>query len=163
MNRLAFLDRDGVLVKAIPDGNKTRGPRSVDELEYLPDAVDGCKRLFDMGYWLICVTNQPDVARGLIAVDLHHYFQMSVGERFQVWKMYSCTHDDQDNCCCRKPKPGMIYAAAYQNNGDLSHSVLFGDRATDIHAARAAGVTGYLMPTNSSLLEAVKCALANQT
>src|SRR4051812_8542998 len=62
--RVVFLDRDGVLNKAFPEGGTTRPPKSVGELELLPGVPEALTRLRGAGYVLVVVTNQPDVARG---------------------------------------------------------------------------------------------------
>jgi D-glycero-D-manno-heptose 1,7-bisphosphate phosphatase len=56
-----------------------------------------------------------------------------------------CTHDDKDDCNCRKPKPGMIIKAAYDLKLELQKSILIGDRWRDIQAGQAAGCKSYLI------------------
>ena len=62
--RVVFLDRDGVLNRAFPEGGTTRPPMSVAELELLPGVPEALARLRAAGFVLVVVTNQPDVARG---------------------------------------------------------------------------------------------------
>jgi D-glycero-D-manno-heptose 1,7-bisphosphate phosphatase len=52
---------------------------------------------------------------------------------------YVCYHDDADGCACRKPKPGMLLAAAATNDIDMAHSFMIGDRWRDVDAGAAAG------------------------
>ena len=59
-----FLDRDGVLNDAVVRDGRPYAPRSLDEFELYPDVADACRRLRGLGYVVVVVTNQPDVARG---------------------------------------------------------------------------------------------------
>jgi D-glycero-D-manno-heptose 1,7-bisphosphate phosphatase len=87
----------------------------------------------------IVVTNQPDVARNAQSVEaveaLHSYMQALLPiDDFRV-----CYHDDDANCACRKPKPGMLKAAAEQFTLELPRSYMIGDRWRDIEAGLNAG------------------------
>ena len=139
MTKAIFLDRDGVLNRfTIRDGTP-RPPAGVDQLEIFPDAADSLRRLKEAGYLLIVVTNQPDVARGLVtraAVDaIHEYMR----QHLTLDEIRVCFHDDEHGCACRKPKPGMIYAAAVEREIELARSFMIGDRWRDIGAGKAAG------------------------
>ena len=131
-----FLDRDGVINRAIVRNNKPFSPMSVDEVEVLPGVPQALARLRAAGYALVVVTNQPDVARGRqtkAGVDaIHEHLATLVDiDEFRV-----CFHDDSNGCVCRKPKPGLLTAApAYA----LARSILVGDRWRDIEAGRRAG------------------------
>jgi D-glycero-D-manno-heptose 1,7-bisphosphate phosphatase len=61
------------------------------------------------------------------------------GTRLGVDEVLVCTHDDADACACRKPKPGLLVAAARATNVDLRASIMVGDRWRDVEAGRAAG------------------------
>jgi D-glycero-D-manno-heptose 1,7-bisphosphate phosphatase len=131
-----FLDRDGVINRALVRNNKPFPPMTVDEVEVLPGVADALVRLRQAGYALIVVTNQPDVARGrqteagVNAIHEHLSTLVDVDE-FRV-----CFHDDANGCACRKPKPGLLTAApAYA----LDRSIVVGDRWRDIEAGRRAG------------------------
>ena len=137
--RAVFLDRDGVINRAILRAGKPYPPASLAEVEILPDAQPGLEVLKATGFLLIVVTNQPDVARGSQtreAVEaIHAYLQSTLPiNRFMV-----CYHDDQDRCNCRKPAPGLIKDAAQQGGIDLSQSYMIGDRWRDIEAGQRAG------------------------
>lgn len=161
MRQIAFLDRDGVLVRAFPEGTTTRGPRTLDEIEYLPGVQDACELLRKRGFWLVIVTNQPDVARGVMDKYTADIVTATIANDLFVPAWYACYHDRDDECACRKPKPGMLWAAAVEFNARLRDSILFGDRPTDGYAAQNASLSAfYYLPTNGSLLERVTCALA---
>lgn len=137
--KAVFLDRDGVLNQSIVVDGKPFPPRCLDELRILEEAVEGCRRLSAAGFKLICVTNQPDVSRGLMqAYDLAA-INASVVEQLRLDDLRVCQHSDEDNCDCRKPKPGMLIEAAKDHGLDLSQCYMVGDRWRDIDAGRAAG------------------------
>jgi len=133
VRRAVFLDRDGVLVRAFPDG------APMTELELLPGVDDACAQLRASGFVLIVVTNQPDVARGLIergVVDAQHEWLRSV---LPLEEIVVCMHDDSDACACRKPLPGMLIDSAHRHGVALEASVMVGDRWRDVEAGHAAG------------------------
>jgi len=137
--KAVFLDRDGVLNRALVRDGKPYPPRSLDELVIPPETAPALFRLKEAGFLLIVLTNQPDVARGAItraSVDaLHDY----MGQRLPVDEFRVCDHDDPDGCSCRKPKPGLILDAADDWNISLGESFMIGDRWRDVDAGAAAG------------------------
>jgi D-glycero-D-manno-heptose 1,7-bisphosphate phosphatase len=138
--RAVFLDRDGVLNDVTVRDGVPVPPPSVERMRLLPGVVDACRRLRDLGYLLVVVTNQPDIARGTQSreeVDRMHEFMR---ERLPLDDIVVCPHDDADGCDCRKPRPGMLLDAARRHGLDLSRSFCVGDRWRDIEAARGAGV-----------------------
>ena len=153
LRRAVFLDRDGVLVE---DHALARPPTADSIFPYVPAAL---ARLSAAGYALVVVTNQPAVARGLATLDdvasVHRALgaalarEGAVIDRFEV-----CPHHPDATlpawrraCECRKPRPGMLLAAAAALGVDLAASELVGDRPTDIGAGRAAGCTTTLVTT----------------
>ena len=137
--RAVFLDRDGVLNKAIIRAGKPYPPADVNEVEIYAEAPDGLKKLQQAGYLLIVVTNQPDVARGSQTRQkveaIHDYMKNQLPiDRFMV-----CFHDDRDRCQCRKPAPGLLLEAAKQDHIDLEKSYIIGDRWRDVEAGQRSG------------------------
>lgn len=138
-SRAVFLDRDGVLNRAPVRGGRPLSPSRLEEVELLPGVPKACARLHDGGFGLIVVTNQPEVARGRLsreAVEAIHEFLRG---RVLLDDVRVCYHDDSAGCDCRKPKPGMLLAAAEVWGIDLSRSFMVGDRWRDIEAGRRAG------------------------
>lgn len=136
MRRAVFLDRDGVINRAVMRDGKPYAPAFVDELEILPGVDAALARLRAAGYALIVVTNQPDIARGTTtreAVDAIHAFMRA---ELPLDEVRVCPHDDADDCPCRKPKPGLLLAEPVY---DVAASYMVGDRWRDIEAGRAAG------------------------
>lgn len=154
--KAAFLDRDSTLVRTFPqDGLPPRGPRTIEEIEYLPDVREGCRLLRKAGYRLVCVTNQADIARGIITAHSVELVDTELLSSIPLDAFYTCTHQDSDGCGCRKPKPGLLYAAAYEMHLQLDGSVMIGDSDRDKGAANAAGVR-FVRTDGTDFLECVR-------
>lgn len=138
-NRAIFLDRDGVINRAIICDNKPYPPKGLDDLEILPRVLEGLDRLKLAGFLLIVVTNQPDVARGTAALEDIEAINQRLAETLPIDLFQVCYHGNDDECFCRKPKPGLILQAAIALSIDLSESYMVGDRWRDIEAGQAAG------------------------
>jgi D-glycero-D-manno-heptose 1,7-bisphosphate phosphatase len=137
--RAVFLDRDGVINRAIIQDGKPYPPSSVERLEILPGVVETCTRLQKAGFLLIVVTNQPDVGRGVQRREVVGEIHETLRAQVPVDDIRVCYHHDTDDCPCRKPRPGLILEAAREWNIDLSASFMVGDRWKDIEAGRRAG------------------------
>lgn len=137
--KAVFLDRDGVLTRAVIRRGIPCAPLSVEEMEILPGAVEAVASLRQAGFLTIVVTNQPDVARGAMKRTMVEAMHEKLLELLAPDDILVCCHDDGDGCKCRKPQPGMLNAAALRFGIDLSASFLIGDRWKDIAAGKAAG------------------------
>jgi D-glycero-D-manno-heptose 1,7-bisphosphate phosphatase len=155
----AFLDRDGTLVR------DTHYLTDVRDLELLSGAADAV-RVLSEERWIIVVTNQSAVARGMLSEaglsTLHAaLFEHLSAQRAPLDAIYTCPHLDEgpDGCSCRKPKPGLLLQAAADFELALDECVLFGDSGRDLQAADAAGVQGFAVTKNEpgGLLEAIRC------
>lgn len=137
----AFLDRDGVLNEVEVRNGTPHPPAGVDELRLLPGVVEACHRLRGLGFALVVVTNQPDIARGKQTRDEVDRMHDALRRWLPVDEIVVCAHDDIDDCPCRKPRPGMMLDAAARLDLDLAESVCVGDRWRDVEAGKRAGVT----------------------
>jgi D-glycero-D-manno-heptose 1,7-bisphosphate phosphatase len=137
--RAAFLDRDGVLVETLVRNNRAFAPVSLAEFRLEPDAGLHVGRLARAGLLPIVVTNQPEVARGIIAPAILEEMHERLRKAVPVEDIFVCAHDGPDGCGCRKPKPGMLKAAAEKWGIDLGGSFMVGDRSSDVEAGQAAG------------------------
>jgi len=141
-----FLDRDGVI-------NREYGyVHKVDGFHFIDGVFAACREISRAGYRLIVITNQAGIARGYYTEnDFHQLTDWMLKEFSQsgieIDDVYYCPHhpvygvgDYHRDCDCRKPAPGMIFRAAREHTLDLEHSILVGDKATDIEAGRCAGL-----------------------
>ena len=147
MKKAVFLDRDGVINKVIIKDGKAYSPRDFSEFEFIENIAEQIKKIKGAGYYIIVVTNQPDIARGEMDISELNKMTKSIKANLSVDEISICPHDDIDNCNCRKPKPGMLVDAAKRFEIDLTTSFLIGDGWKDMEAAKNAGCMGILIDT----------------
>jgi D-glycero-D-manno-heptose 1,7-bisphosphate phosphatase len=149
----ALFDRDGTLVEDVPYNRDEARVRAV------PGARAALDRLRRRGLPIGVVTNQSGVARGLLsAADVeraNRRVEDLVG-RIEVWAV--CPHGPGDGCRCRKPRPGLVLAAARRLGVPPERCVVVGDIGSDVEAARAAGARAVLVPTPATRLEEIEAA-----
>lgn len=137
--RAVFLDRDGVLNRAVVREGRPYPPASVAEVEILPGVVEALRGLKEAGFVLIVVSNQPDVARGTTSMEVVEAINAYLWKYLPVDRFIMCCHDSGDNCDCRKPRSGMLLAGAEEFGVDMESSYMVGDRWRDIKAGISAG------------------------
>ena len=154
--KAAFLDRDGVI-------NKDKAyVHRWEDFEFVPGAIDGMRRLQDAGYALVIVTNQSGLARGYYTEAQYQALtealqQELAGQGVKLDGVYHCPHHPKGSvpelaidCDCRKPEPGLLLQAARELGLSLTESLMVGDKASDMEAARAAGVgRAYLVQSDN--------------
>lgn len=156
--RAVFLDRDGVLNETVMINGISCPPLDVDALELTPGAEEAVRLLRAAGYLCVCVTNQPDVARGLRTRDNVEQINDRIQKALALDDMFVCYHDNQDNCACRKPRPGMLLAAAEKWDIDLAGSWMVGDRQKDVEAGNTAGCRSILIGPQSQCADVLAAA-----
>ena len=134
-----FLDRDGVINRTVVRDGKPFPPAGIDDLELLPEVSFAMNALKAHGFALYVITNQPDVARGTQARETVENIHQSLSAALPIDDIFVCYHDDDDECGCRKPLPGLLLEARSKHNIDLSRSFVVGDRWRDIDAGHNAG------------------------
>jgi D-glycero-D-manno-heptose 1,7-bisphosphate phosphatase len=143
--RAVFLDRDGVLNRALVVDNVPHPPQDESEVEILPGVSEALGLLAARGFRLIVVTNQPDVSRGTqsraVIETINHHLTL----RLPLDEVLVCYHDMPAQCECRKPKAGLLLTAAQTFNLDLARSFMIGDRWSDVVAGATAGCTTFLL------------------
>jgi D-glycero-D-manno-heptose 1,7-bisphosphate phosphatase len=151
--KAVFLDRDGTLVA---DHGYIRDPADV---ELLPGVLETLRAFKAAGRLLFVVSNQSGIARGMItateAASVHERFVTLLSAGGVVLdKAYYCPHGPDDTCLCRKPLPGMLRQAAQEFAVDMPHSVMIGDKMSDVAAGFEAGcrtiLFGALRPVDTS-------------
>jgi D-glycero-D-manno-heptose 1,7-bisphosphate phosphatase len=149
----AFLDRDGVLNELVPDpvSGVPESPLSVADVRLVPGAAAAAVRLTQLGFVLVCVSNQPAAAKGRVSVAqllaVHDRVVELLGEQgVKLAASHLCMHHEQGvvpelsgECDCRKPAPGMLLEEARSLAIDLGVSWMVGDTDADIAAGKAAG------------------------
>ena len=136
--RAVFVDRDGVLNRAIIRNGRPYPPLTLEALEILPGVPEAVRRLCDSGYLVIGATNQPDVARGKLSREIVEMMSVHLMASMPITDIFVC-YEEEDNCPRRKPNPGLLREAAELYSIDLGASFMIGDRWRDIEAGRRAG------------------------
>jgi len=139
--RCVFFDRDGV-VNRVPDPE--RYVTGWDRFHLLPAFVESLKRVCERGYAAVIVTNQQGVGKGETpresVEEIHRRLRAELAQQgLELLDIFYCPHLAAEGCDCRKPKPGMLRAAAEKHGIDLSASWMVGDQEHDIAAGHAAG------------------------
>jgi D-glycero-D-manno-heptose 1,7-bisphosphate phosphatase len=150
--RTVLLDRDGVILRDRP--GYIRRP---EDVELLPGAADAIRRLCQAGRRVMVVTNQSAVGRGLVSAAtlsaIHdRLLQLVACEFGGIERVFVCPHLPQADCGCRKPRPGLLFAARDEAGVDLDDAVLVGDMASDIEAAHAAGCRAIMVTQGDGAL-----------
>jgi D-glycero-D-manno-heptose 1,7-bisphosphate phosphatase len=145
--QLIILDRDGVINEDSDDYIKTP-----EEWQPIPDSLEAIARLHRAGWRVVVATNQAGVARGLFDLDtlmrIHEKMHRAVRETGGlIDAVFFCPHGPDDNCACRKPKPGLFHDIARRLRIELNGVPAIGDSLHDLQAARAAGALPLLVKT----------------
>ncbi len=159
-----FLDRDGTINVRPP---KACYVESAEEFQWLPQAREAIKKIRDHGYLVILVSNQPGIARGRLTEEtlheIHEKMQKDLREiGTQIDDIFYCPHNWDEGCFCRKPNPGMIYAAQQKYSLNLNNCCLIGDDERDIEAANRAGIRSYMVTENYAIMDAVDELIGGQ-
>ena len=140
MDPAILLDRDGVIIK-----NRSSYVRTWSQVSFYQSALPALATLSEQPYKIVVVTNQSAVGQGLISISTANEINnmiVAVIEKAggRVDGIFMCPHRTEDNCYCRKPKPGLLFQAAEALSIDLKRSVLIGDAISDIRAGQNAKV-----------------------
>lgn len=152
-----ILDRDGVLNKKAP---KAEYITSWENWEWLKGSKEALIKLKKNGYQIILVSNQAGIARKFMTHDdLEEIHSHMINELLEqgggIDKIYYCPHGWDENCSCRKPKPGMLFQAQRDFHLDLSKTWFVGDDERDEIAGKVAGMKTALIEGDYGLLNFV--------
>ena len=140
MQPAIFLDRDGVIIE-----NRSNYVRDWDDVEFFPSAVQALAKYSSVPYRFVLVTNQSAVGREIISLTTAQIINQQIVAELEkngcrIDGVFMCPHKPEDNCTCRKPRPGLLLQAAKLLSIDLSKSLMIGDAWTDLQAGKAAEV-----------------------
>ena len=145
ITKLVILGRDGVL-------NEYRESHvtSPEEWQPVPGALEAVARINHAGWHTVVATNQSGIGRGMIDMSavnaVHaHMHQMLQTQGGRVDAVFFCPHTPEEDCDCRKPKPGLMKDIARRYGVDLATVPMVGDTARDLIAAQAAGCEPHLI------------------
>ena len=162
LKRAVFFDRDGVINKERKGYVKT-----VAELEIFSNIVEPIKRFRNAGFLIIVITNQSAINRGLTTDEeinqIHAAIQNFLRKNgTMIDRFYYCPHRPDENCICRKPKPGLFLIAAAQMNIDLKSSWMIGDKDSDLQAATVAGCKSIKIDDKTNLTKTIEIILDSE-
>ena len=162
--RSIILDRDGVLNKKAP---KAQYITKWSEFQWLPGAIEALALLKQSNYRVIIVTNQAGISREMMTLDdLQDIHNKMLDEATEtgggIDAIYYCPHGWDENCECRKPKPGMLFDAQRDFNLDLTKTFFIGDDERDEMAGHAAGCPTILVNDAYPLLSAVRDIISDR-
>lgn len=154
MRKAVFFDRDGTI-------NVNYGyVYKKEQLEFVDGIPEIIKDYNEKGILVVVVSNQAGIARGLYTEREMHDFNNYMNQQLQdiygahIDKFYFCPHHPEftGKCDCRKPSSGMFFRAAKELDIDLKNSVMYGDKESDIIAAKKAGIkTTYLVKCDKNI------------
>lgn len=139
LKKVVFLDRDGVINR-----DSRHYVKSWEEFQFLPGSLSAIRRLSTHGHPVIIITNQSAVHRRIIPIsvldDIHTKLKQSVQfHGGEIKDIFFCPHRPDENCACRKPKPGLIIQAMEKYRIDRTTATMVGDSPKDIESAQNAG------------------------
>ena len=144
--RAVFLDRDGTIAKDV------HYCRRVEDFEILPTVPQAIRLLNQQGFKVVVVTNQSGIARGYFTettlLQIHQHMKDELAKHdARVDAIYYCPHHPDEECQCRKPKPGLLLKAAQELGISFAGSFLIGDNEMDIKAGKTVGCHTVLIAT----------------
>ena len=145
ITKLVILGRDGIL-----NEYRVNHVTVPEEWHPVPGALEAVARINHAGWHTVVATNQSGIGRGMIdmsavnAVHAHMYKQLQVqGGRIDA--VFFCPHTPEEDCDCRKPKPGLLLDIGRRYGVDLAGVPMVGDTARDLIAAQSAGCEPHLV------------------
>ncbi len=145
--KLIILDRDGVI-----NQDSAAYIKSPQEWRPIPGSLNAISRLNQAGFHVIVATNQSGIGRGLFDMAalnaIHEKMHKALAQAgARVDAIFFCPHAADDNCKCRKPRPGMLEDIAHRLNTDLAGVPMIGDSLRDLQAAAIAKAAPMLVLT----------------
>ncbi len=151
-SNVIILDRDGVINEDSDDYIK-----SPQEFMPIKGSLSAIARLKQANYSVVLATNQSGVGRGLFDIDMLNRIHEKLHRELAnlgvaINGIFFCPHSPDDECDCRKPKPGMFYDISQRLKVELDSVISVGDSLRDIQAASIAGAFPVLVKTGKGKL-----------
>lgn len=149
VKKLIILDRDGVINKLLWN-NGPDSPMSLSDIAVFPWIPKALKQLNDFGYSLCIATNQPSWAKGKISLESLSTIHAEIVNQAQstgakILSSHICFHRTEDNCDCKKPKPGLLQECLKLHNIPPENVWMVGDRSVDVIPAKLLGMKAALI------------------
>ena len=137
MNKALFLDRDGVINRNFGHVFK------INKVVFLKGIFDFTAHYYNKGYKIFIITNQAGISKGFYSLKDFYIISNYITSKFKekgiiITETLFCPHRAEDNCNCRKPKPGLLLNAIDKYNIDPKQSLMVGDKITDYDACKNA-------------------------
>jgi D-glycero-D-manno-heptose 1,7-bisphosphate phosphatase len=150
MNKIAFLDRDGII--NVDSGYVYKR----DSFVFTPFIFQVCRSLQKKGFLLVVVTNQSGIGRGLFTLDDFTTLNNWMVQKFSdngvtISKVLFCPHAPDEHCTCRKPSPKLFLEAISEFSSSPGLCLNIGDKPTDIVAGLNAGITQNFLLLNNNV------------
>ena len=147
--RAVIADLDGVFFQLLDHfGERGVAARLPNEVKIADGLTGELDKLVAMGFTIIGVTNQPDIARDKITPAFLEWKHRQLKGKYPQFKaIFPCTHTEADLCDCRKPKPGLLRQAAKKFNLDLPRCWMIGDSRADVEAGMMVGAETIFIQT----------------
>lgn len=161
--KIVFLDRDGVINQKAPKANYIK---NWDEFIFLPGAIEAIKLLNTKGYKIFVISNQAGISRKAMTEKDLALIHKNMQKKLKTYgakidDFYYCPHGWDEDCECRKPKPGMLLQAAREHFIDLRKATFIGDDERDRQAGESAGCPTILVTPKNNLLKIVNKIVHN--
>ena len=149
--KVVFLDRDGVINEEVGYLHK------IKDFKFINGVMDSCNYFLSLGYQIIVVTNQSGIGRGLYKEEDFHIVNEWMLDNFRqegirIPDVFFCPHGPDDDCECRKPKPGLFINAKEKHDIDMNKSWMIGDKEADIQAANNAGINQTILVRSGHII-----------
>ncbi|HUI28816.1 MAG TPA: HAD-IIIA family hydrolase [Candidatus Acidoferrales bacterium] len=143
-----FFDRDGIVNETILRDGGAFSPLQLNEFKVKREFVDFFRSIEKKKLNLFIVSNQPDIARGKLSESTLRSMTAVLESMFTFKEILYCRHDDQDDCNCRKPKPGMIETLISKYCLKREECLIVGDSWKDVAAGKSAGIKTVFLVTS---------------
>ena len=161
MEKVIFIDRDGVINKDPGGWTEYSYVTKWEDFHFLPGVLDALKKLKNSGYKVIVISNQAGVSKGYFSKEALDQVTKKMIDAVKtgggdIQAVYYCTHSSQDNCDCRKPKIGLFEKAKKELGVNPQGKYFIGDSTVDIEAGLKVGCKTIFLTTGKVSLEELK-------